>query len=126
MMTSVIPIQIMSFLISIFFMYFVLILIRKKKLREQYALLWLLVGLIMSIFSLVPQILQTLSAFFGVEYAPSLLFLAALIAVLSLLLHMTVIQSKLTEQSIRLAQSYSLLEQELRETKRQLQKKEEE
>ena len=49
----------------------------------------------------------------GVKYAPSLLFLVGILVCLMLILHMTVIVSRLAERVIRLTQELGLMRHEL-------------
>ncbi|MCD9022987.1 DUF2304 domain-containing protein [Cohnella silvisoli] len=99
-----------SFLIGLGFTATVLHLIRSRRLREQYAILWLVLGVFMMGLSLFPGLLDGFSAMIRVSYAPSLLYLLAFVAVLFLLLHLSIAVSSLTSRNILLTQSLALLE----------------
>jgi len=103
----------LSFLIGLGFTATVLHLIRSRKLREQYALLWLVLGAFMMLLSLFPGLLDRFSALIRVAYAPSLLYLLAFVGVLFLLLHLSLAVSSLTSRVIVLTQSLALLEHRL-------------
>lgn len=102
---------VLSFVISAGFLAVILYLIRSRKLREQYALLWLALSLVMMVLSLFPQLLDLLADKLGVDYAPSLLYLLGLMSVLCIMLHMTIALSALTRRIIVLTQALALQEQ---------------
>jgi hypothetical protein len=92
-------------------------LIRSRRLRERYALLWLLTGLVLLALSLWRGGLNTIAGWFGVEtYPPAVLFAVALLFVLAVLLHYSTVISKLADQNVVLAQRVALLELELSAT----------
>ncbi|GBF78095.1 hypothetical protein PA598K_06700 [Paenibacillus sp. 598K] len=102
---------VLSFVISAGFLAVILYLIRSRKLREQYALLWLALSLVMMVLSLFPQLLDLLADKLGVDYAPSLLYLLGLMSVLCIMLHLTIALSALTRRIIVLTQALALQEQ---------------
>ncbi|NOV03351.1 DUF2304 domain-containing protein [Paenibacillus planticolens] len=89
-------------------------LIRRQKLQEQYAILWLLLGFIMALFSLFPSLLDQLSTKLHIHYAPSLLFLVGLLFSLAFIMHLTLVISKLHRKLTRLVQEVALLQEQLR------------
>ena len=94
----------------------VLELIRSRRLRERYALLWLVTGLTLTALSAWRDGLNTIAGWVGVQtYPPAVLFAVALLFVLAVLLHYSTVISKVTDQNILLAQRVALLELELRE-----------
>ncbi len=96
----------------------VLELIRSRKLRERYALLWLLTGLVLAALSLWRGGLNTIAGWLGVRsYPPAVLFAVGILFILAVLLHYSTVISRLTDQNVLLAQRLALLEQELRATK---------
>jgi cell division protein FtsW (lipid II flippase) len=89
-------------------------LIRSRRLRERYALLWLLTGLVLLVLSLWRGGLNTIAGWVGIEtYPPAVLFAVASFFILAVLLHYSTVISKLTDQSVVLAQRVALLEAEL-------------
>ncbi len=91
-------------------------LIRSRRLRERYALLWVLTGVVLLALSAWRGGLNTLAGWVGVEtYPPAVLFAVALLFVLAVLLHYSTVLSKVTDQNVILAQRLALLEQALRE-----------
>jgi cell division protein FtsW (lipid II flippase) len=91
-------------------------LIRSRRLRERYALLWLLTGVVLLVLSAWRGGLNTIAGWFGVQtYPPAVLFAVALLFVLAVLLHYSTVISKISDQNVILAQRVALLELELRE-----------
>lgn len=98
-----------SALFSLGFMVVVLEFVRTKKLKEQYSLLWLLIGVIMIILALWKNLLNKTAILLGIYYAPSLLFMVGILFCFALILHYSVIISKLHSQNVRLAQEVGVL-----------------
>jgi hypothetical protein len=91
-------------------------LIRSRRLRERYALLWLLTGFVLVALSAWRGGLNTIAGWLGVRgYPPAVLFAVGLLFVILVLLHYSTVISRLTDQNIVLAQRLALLETKLRE-----------
>lgn len=103
-------VYLLSALFCLAFLLVTVELIRRRKLQEQYALLWLLLGLVMAGFSLFPQLLERLAHTVHISYAPSLLFLIGLLCALALILHLTIVISKLHRRVTRLIQELALMQ----------------
>ena len=114
-----IKIQIIVGVLSLILLLITFELIRKKRLREEYAILWLFTGVAVLVFSLWPGFL--LSQFFvritGIFYL-SAVVLIAFFFLLLIVFHFSVVISKLTSQNKELAQQYALLALELNELKK--------
>jgi hypothetical protein len=91
-------------------------LIRSRRLRERYALLWLLTGVVLLVLSLWRDGLNTIAGWAGVTgYPPAVLFALGLLFVIVVLLHYSTVISRLSDQNTILAQRVALLEAELGE-----------
>jgi hypothetical protein len=114
-----IKVQIVVGMLSIFLLWTTFELIRKNRLREEYAILWLFTGIVVLVFSLWPEFL--LSQFFakitGMFYLSAVVIIAFLFLLL-IVLHFSVVISKLTNQNKELAQRYALLELKINDLKR--------
>lgn len=97
-------IQIITIIISILLLLFIARLIVKGKLREEYAIVWILSTLLLVIFSFWREGFELVGKFLQVYDTPNLIFTAAIGAVLIYLLHLSVVLSKLQEQNKRLTQ----------------------
>ena len=101
---------------SLLLLVVVIELIRSRRLRERYALLWLLTGTVLLALSAWRGGLNTIAGWVGVQtYPPAVLFAVAFLLVLAVLLHYSTVLSKVTDQNVILAQRVALLEQQLRE-----------
>ncbi len=105
-------IQIFSIIASISLLILVLYLIYKQKLKEQYAFLWMILAVGILLSAIFSSSLDKWATFFGVYYAPSLLFVFAFLIVLLVLIQMSVVISKLKDSIKTLTQEMSLLKQE--------------
>ena len=89
-------------------------LIRSRRLRERYALLWLLTGAVLVVLSAWRGGLNTIAGWFGVRgYPPAVLFAVGLLFVILVLLHYSTVISRLSDQNVVLAQRLALLEERL-------------
>ncbi|WP_128545531.1 DUF2304 domain-containing protein [Larkinella soli] len=102
-------IQIMSLLGTVSFMYVIVRLIARGKLREEYSVVWIFCTAVLLVFSVWRQGLQYIAALLGVYYAPSLLFLVAIFAIICFLLHLSIVISRLQSQIKDLAHEIAYL-----------------
>ena len=99
---------------SVLLLLVVLELIRSRRLREQYALLWLVTGVVLLVLSAWRQGLNTIARVVGVRtYPPAVLFAVAGLFFLLVLLHYSTVISRLADQNMTLAQRVALLEERL-------------
>jgi hypothetical protein len=90
-------------------------LIRRGRLREQYALLWLATATVILVFGLWREGLNELADALGIAYPPNALFVLALAFMLLLLLHYSTVISRLSDRTTTLTQRIAILEERLRE-----------
>jgi hypothetical protein len=109
------PVQLFAALASFALLGIVIELIRSRKLRERYALLWLGTAAVILVFAIWRSGLHQLSKGLGIAYPPNALFVLAMLFVLVLLLHFSTVISKLSDRSTTLTQRLALLEERLRE-----------
>ncbi len=99
---------------SVLLVLVVLELIRKRRLKERYALLWLATGGVLLVLSAWRGGLNTIAHWVGIEtYPPAVLFAVATLFVLLVLLDYSTVISKLADQNMVLAQRLALLEERL-------------
>jgi hypothetical protein len=110
-------IQLVAVASSLLLLVVVFELVRRKRLLERYALLWLLSAFILLLLSAWRDLLEHVASAIGIHYAPSALFVIAFGFVLLLLLHFSLVVSRLADQSKVLAQRVALLEEQQRELK---------
>jgi hypothetical protein len=92
----------------------VLELVRRRRLMERYALLWLLSALVLIGLAAWRGGLEIISHAVGIIYPPNALFFVAFAFILLLLLHFSSSVSRLNDQTKLLAQRIALLEERLR------------
>src|SRR4051794_36699931 len=107
-------IQIVSIIAAVVVLAAILELVRRRRLLERYALLWLASGLVLLILAIWRNALADLASVLGVSYPPNALFLIAFGFVLFLLLHFSLAVSRLSDETKLLAQRLALLEQRVR------------
>jgi hypothetical protein len=89
-------------------------LVRRRRLLERYALLWLFSAGVLLALSVWRSLLGWMAEdVFGIKYPPNALFAIAFGFVLVLLLHFSLAVSRLTDQSKVLAQRLALMEERL-------------
>jgi hypothetical protein len=110
------PVSIAAAVASFLLLVVVFELIRSRRRRERYALLWLLTGTVLLALSVWRGGLNTIASWFGVEtYPPAILGAVGALFILAVLLHYSTVISRLSDQNTILAQRLALLEQQQRE-----------
>jgi hypothetical protein len=109
-------ISIAATIVSLGLVLVVLELIRSRRLRERYALLWLATGVVLVVLSAWRGGLNTIAGWFGVSgYPPAVLFAVGLLFVIAVLLHYSTVISRLSDENTTLAQRLALLESRFHE-----------
>jgi hypothetical protein len=108
-------VQIVAIVASAGLFVILLELVRRRRMLERYAILWLFCSVALLGLSVWKGLLTDLAHAVGIFYAPSALFVIAFGFVLVLLLHFSVAVSRLAEQNKVLAQRVALLEERQRE-----------
>jgi hypothetical protein len=102
---------------SLLLLLIVLELVRGRRLKERYALLWIATGGVLLVLSAWRGGLNTIAGWVGVEtYPPAVLFAVATLFILLVLLHYSTVLSKLTDENVELAQRIALLEERVART----------
>jgi hypothetical protein len=113
-------VQIVAIVVSLGMLGVVLELVRRRRLMERYSLLWLGCAVVLLALSIWRSLLEKFAHLVGVAYAPSAIFIVALGFILLLLLHFSLVISRLADQSKVLAQRLGLVQNELEEVRAQL------
>ena len=112
--------QILAIVVTAGLFILVFELVRQRRLLERYALLWLFSSAVLLALSVWRGALEELASAVGIFYAPSALFAVAFGFVLVLLLHFSLVISRLAEQTKVLAQRIGLLQHEVDELRSRL------
>jgi hypothetical protein len=110
------PQVLIGFLAIIFFL-FTIEFIRKRHLREEYAILWLSMSLAIAVLSLWPGLVPLLSHLTGLYYVSAVMAII-FIFLISVLMHYSIVISRIKETNKELVQRYALLELRLKELER--------
>lgn len=89
-------------------------LVRRRKLGERYALLWMAAAIALLVLAVWQGLLVKVSHAVGIYYPPNAFFVVAFAFAIGLLLHFSIVTSKLSDQTRVLAQRVALLEERLR------------
>ncbi|MEA2276705.1 MAG: hypothetical protein QOI62_1434 [Solirubrobacteraceae bacterium] len=107
-------IQILAIVASGALLFFVLELVRRRRLQERYALLWLASTVCLLVLAIWRDALAKVASLVGIAYPPNALFFLAFAGILVVLLHFSVVISRLSDQSKILAQRLAMLDERLR------------
>ena len=103
--------HVMVVLLALAAILFILRLVRQRRLRAKYSVLWLSIGLGLAVLAAFPGLLTWVSDVVGVEYPPALFFALALSFLLLLCLHFSWEISRLEDRTRALAEEHALLQQ---------------
>ena len=111
-----VSISIAASVASVLLLLVVFELIRGRKLKERYALLWLATGVVLLVLSAWRNGLNTIAGWMGIStYPPAILFAVATLFVIIVLLYYSTVLSRLVDQNTVLAQELALLRERLDE-----------
>jgi hypothetical protein len=88
-------------------------LIRRRRLMERYALLWLAAGITLLVLAVWKGLLTKLAHAAGISSITSALFAVAFLFVVAMLVHFSITISRLSDQNTLLAQRLALLQERL-------------
>jgi hypothetical protein len=94
-------------------------LLRRRQLKEKYAVLWLIVGLVLVVFTAFPALLTRISSALGVAVPTNLLFFVAILFLVGVVLHLSWEASRLENETRKLAEDVAILRLDLAELKRE-------
>jgi hypothetical protein len=98
-------------ILSFYLFVFVLNLIRKRRMRIEYSILWLVVSSIILAASLFQGMADRLAHAFGIDYPPAFYYLVAIFFLIMMFLHFSIELTKLKDQNKTLIQELSMLKQ---------------
>jgi hypothetical protein len=106
-------VQIVAVIVTAVILGVVLDLVRRRRLAERYALLWMLAAVALLVLAVWRGALNELADLLGIASPPNAIFLIALGLVFVLLLHFSIATSRLSEETKILAQEVARLDEEL-------------
>ena len=87
---------------------FILHLVRRRRLRAKYSILWLSVGLVLILLAAWPELLDRVSDWLGVDYGPATFLLGATTLLFLIVIHFSWELSRLEERTRSLAEELAL------------------
>ncbi len=107
--------QVVAILGAVALLAIVLEMVRRRRLMERYALLWMAAALVILGLAVWQEALTVLARSLGIVSGPNALFFVAVAFILLLLLHFSAAMSRLSDQAKVLAQRHAILEARVRE-----------
>lgn len=100
----------MGVIVVVAILIYVFEMLRRQKLREKYAVLWIIVGVGTLILSAFPQLLSGASQLLGIQVPANLLFIMTLLLLVGVCLHLSREQSMAEDEVRILAEELSILQ----------------
>ncbi|WP_427130216.1 DUF2304 domain-containing protein [Pseudarthrobacter sp. S9] len=98
-----------AFVLSLAIVGVVFEMLRRKKLREKYAALWLIVGVGTLILAAFPRLLTIVTELVGVQLPSNLLFIISILLLLGVCLHLSWEISVVEDETRTLAEEVAIL-----------------
>jgi hypothetical protein len=106
-------------------LFFVINLVRTRKLKEEYALLWLLMAITLVVAPLLIDVIDEISFAIGIDYPPALIIVIALVCFMLIFFQISVTISRFSEQIKSLSQDLALTRKRVQDLEEQLAAREE-
>jgi len=100
--------KIIIIILSLSLFLFVLNLIRKRSIKIEHSILWLVVSAVILLVSIWPQIADSVAHFLGIGYPPALFLSVAIFFSLAILMHFSIELSHLKDQNKILTQELAI------------------
>lgn len=101
-----------AFILALVIVGFVVAMLHKRKLREKYAVLWLVVGVATLVLAAFPELLTVVARLTGVQLPSNLLFISSTLLLLGVSLHLSWEISIVEDETRILAEEVALLQAE--------------
>lgn len=108
---------IMTGVVALLLLALIFELLRRRQLREKYAVLWLVVGLVTLPLGFIPSSLDNVSSWLGVASGASLVLFLAVVFLLIVCIHLSWEASRLEDETRSLAEEVALIRADLRDMK---------
>jgi len=103
----------MGSIVVVAILFFVFEMLRRQKLREKYAVLWIIIGLGTLLLAAFPRLLELASTLVGIQVPANLLFIMTLVLLVGVCLHLSQEQSQAEDEVRILAEEVALLRSEI-------------
>ncbi len=112
--------KISTFFLSVFLLVWILSLVRRRLLIEEYSFLWICIAGIFLVLSFFHPIIDHVAHWLGIDYGPSALFLFFNVVTLFILIHVSIQLSDYKSKKRLLAQEIALLRDQVEELSRKM------
>lgn len=96
-------------IIVLFYIFFILKAVKRKKMRINYLIFWSVIGVILIIAVLIPNLVENLANIIGFGMPINMIFSAAIFIILYLIFEQTIQISKSEQKNTSLIQEISML-----------------
>src|SRR5688500_10988160 len=96
-------------LLTMISLLFIVRMVRRNQLPSRYALLWLSIGAVVAFLAVFPRVLDRVSAWLGIAYAPGTFFLGAITLLLLIVVHFSWELARLDARTRLLAEELAIL-----------------
>ena len=96
-------------LIVLLYIFFILKAVKRKDMRINYLVFWSIIGVILIVALLIPNLVENVSKAIGFEIPLNMIFSAAIFVILYLIYDLTTLISKEQKKNVMLIQEISLL-----------------
>lgn len=106
---------------SVLVLVLIVSLLLRRRLREKYAILWLVIGLAILVLAVFPQLLLSLTGFLGFELPSNLIFALAVVLLVGVTLHLSWELSQAEDEVRRVAEDIAILRADVADLQRGVQ-----
>ena len=96
-------------LVTVVSVLFIVRMVRRNQMPSRYALLWLSIAVIIAFLGTFPRVLDRVSSWLGIAYAPGTFFLGAITLLLLIVVHFSWELSRLDAKTRLLAEELAVL-----------------
>ncbi|WP_176764434.1 DUF2304 domain-containing protein [Butyrivibrio sp. INlla18] len=97
-------------------------LLRKKELLLKYTLVWLFMGVVLTVFAIFPNLVGKMANAIGIYLDVNFLFFMLIGLLMCVVISLTIIVSRMNLRNKRLTQALALMERRLRELEKESRK----
>jgi hypothetical protein len=107
-----------SILLAFIFILIILYFIKRRKIEFSYSLFWFSISIVLFVLAIDRDFLESIADFFGVDYAPSLLFIGGILFNIVVNFYITIKISDMKKKMTRLTQEVGILRSKLENEER--------
>ena len=97
------------FVLTLISLLFIVRMVRRNQLPSRYALLWLSIGAVIAFLAIFPRVLDRVSSWLGIAYAPGTFFLGAITLLFLIVVHFSWELARLDARTRLLAEELAIL-----------------